>query len=74
MREQSLEKSLTPEQRDQSADLAQRMARAAGKVQPAVMIYACYALMQTAFMAANPDAYIDWRIDIEAKGKGGTHA
>ena len=53
---------VTPEQRAAAVKLAERMARAAGKTQPAVMVCACVILMETAYMAAFPNAWIDWKI------------
>ena len=68
MRDHGLSAALSEAQRAESEALTQRMARAAGSVQPAVMLHACYVLMQTAFMAANPDGYIDWRLATQWEG------
>jgi hypothetical protein len=50
-----------------AADLACKIAKAAGRQRPAIMLHACYMLMQCAAMTGAPDAYIDWKIKIEAK-------
>ena len=47
--------------------LAQRMARTAGKCRPSIMVHASYMLMQCAAMVGQPDAFIDWKIKMEAK-------
>ena len=47
--------------------LAQRMARTAGKCRPSIMVHASYMLLQCAAMVGQPDAYIDWKIKMEAK-------
>ena len=54
---------------DQQAavDLAHKIAKAAGKQRPAIMLLACYMLMECAAVAGAPDAYIDWKIKMEAK-------
>lgn len=65
MRDHGLDRSLTDAQKSESAALMQRMAKAAGETQPAVMIHACFALMQIALMVANPDAYIEWKTTSE---------
>lgn len=48
--------------------LAQRMARTAGKCRPSIMVHASYMLLQCAAMVGQPDAYIDWKINM-GKGK-----
>lgn len=50
-----------------AADLAHKIAKAAGKQRPAIMLHACYMLMECAAMTGAPDAYIDWKIKMEAK-------
>ena len=50
-----------------AADLAHKIAKAAGKQRPEIMLHACYMLMECAAMVGAPDAYIDWRIKMEAK-------
>jgi hypothetical protein len=62
MKNAQLEKSITPEQRAASAALANRMAKAAGKTHPVVMVMACSMLIELAYMTTFPDAYIDWKI------------
>ena len=50
-----------------AAKLAHKIAKAAGKQRPEIMLHACWALIECAAMVGAPDAYIDWRIRMEAK-------
>ena len=62
----------TAEVMDAAATLAQRMAKAAGKVSPVVMVAACDMLIQCSVMVATPDVYIEWSNKLAAskvKGK-----
>ena len=61
-------------QQDDALKLAERMARAAGKTQPAVMVMACSMLLEVSYMAIDPDAWIDWKIARELAAKESTDA
>jgi hypothetical protein len=61
---------VTQEQRDAAVKLAERMARAAGKTQPAVMVMACSMLIELSAMVQFPDAYVDWKIAREMRASG----
>ena len=50
------------EQNEAAADLAQKMARAAGKVNPTVMVLACGMLIETAWMCRDMDSYVDFKV------------
>jgi len=50
----------TPEVLERATVLAHRMAKAAGKVSPVVMVAACDMLIHCSAMVATPDAYIEW--------------
>jgi hypothetical protein len=52
----------TREQGEAAAELAQKMARAAGKVSPTVMVLACGMLIETAWMARDLDSYVDFKV------------
>ena len=58
----TMNKKITQEQRDAAVKLAAKMAKAAGKVPPVVMVMACGMLVETAWMSEDKDSYIDWRI------------
>lgn len=55
-----------------AAELAHKIAKAAGKQRPEIMLHACYMLMECAAMVGAPDTYIDWKIKMEAK-RGAPH-
>lgn len=52
---------------DDAADLARRMAKAAGKVTAQQMAEASYMLLCCAAMLSDPDAYIEWQNALDAK-------
>ncbi len=54
-------------QPNDAADLARRMAKAAGKVTPQQMAEASYMLLCCAAMLSDPDKYIEWQNAIDAK-------
>jgi hypothetical protein len=51
---------LEPEREDEAARLAQKMAKAAGPQKARVMAQACYMLLCTAALTADPDGYFAW--------------
>lgn len=53
---------VTKEQGEAAAELAQKMARAAGKVQPTLMVLACSMLIETAWMSADASSYVDFKV------------
>ena len=42
--------------------IAERMAKAAGKVNPVVMVAACSMLIECAWMVRDPSGYVDFKI------------
>ncbi|MFN8995336.1 MAG: hypothetical protein ACK5X3_16950 [Pseudomonadota bacterium] len=60
-------KSKLVEKPKDAADLARRMAKAAGKVTPQQMGEAAYMLLCCAAMLSDPDAYVEWQKAIEQR-------
>lgn len=59
-------KSKLMQKPNDAADLARRMAKAAGKVTPQQMGEAAYMLLCCAAMLSDPDTYIEWQNAIDA--------
>lgn len=51
--------------------IAERMAKAAGKVNPVVMVAACSMLIECAWMVRDPGGYVDFKIKQDAKREEG---
>lgn len=51
--------------------IAERMAKAAGKVNPVVMVAACSMLIECAWMVRDPSGYVDFKIKQDAKHEEG---
>ena len=49
-----------PERDDEAARLAHKMAKAAGPQKARVMAQACYMLLCTAALVADPNGYFEW--------------
>ena len=63
-----MEKAITKEQNEAAAELAHKMARAAGKVNPVVMVLACGMLIETAWICRDMDSYVDFKVAKAKKG------
>lgn len=46
--------------------IAERMAKAAGKVNPVVMVAACSMLIECSWMVRDPSGYVDFKIKQDA--------
>lgn len=57
---------------DEAAEIARRMAKAAGKITPQQMGEAAYMLLCCAAMLSDPDTYIEWQNAIDARQAGNT--
>lgn len=66
-----MDKAITKEQSEAAAELAQKMARAAGKVNPVVMVMACSMLIETAWMCRDMDSYVDFKVAKAMEGGEG---
>ncbi len=63
-------KGLTDADKDQVINMSKAMLRAAGVCKPEHLGRAAMIVLELAFMTGRTDAYIDWRIEREAKTKG----
>ena len=61
-----MSKQITQADNEAAAVLAQKMAKAAGKVTPAAMVLACGMLIEIAWMCRDMDSYVAFKL---AKGK-----
>ena len=57
-----MSKLVTAQHNEAAAKLAQKMARAAGTIDPIVMVLACSMLIETAWMCRDMDSYVDFRV------------
>lgn len=63
-------KSKLVEKPKDAADIARRMAKAAGKVTPQQMGEAAYMLLCCAALISDPDTYIEWQNALAKANKG----
>ncbi len=64
-----MSKQITQADNEAAAVLAQKMARAAGKASPTVMVLACGMLIEMAWMCRDMDSYVAFKL---AKGESVT--